>query len=229
MSQKIVKLIKKNKNKFGLVLDLDYRKLPHFELDLSKNNKDFKNLDISSPREFQDYIFKKLNQTKSIFAVGKYNENRCIYDHSNLFSGSQRRTIHLGIDLWVNARTKVLCPFDARAHSFNYNDSEGDYGPTIILEHELEGEKFFTLYGHLSLNSLKNIQRGKLFKKGQIIGKVGNYPVNGNWAPHLHFELITDMQNMSGDYPGVTSIKKRKEFLHLCPNPNLILQIKGLN
>ena len=66
------------------------------------------------------------------------------------------------------------------------------------------------------------------FTAGEQIAKIGNYPINGNWPPHLHFQLITDMQGKKGDFYGVSSLEDRNHYLEICPDPNLILNIRSL-
>lgn len=221
----ITSILKKNRKNFGKIIDIDTS--GSFVLDLSNKNGGLSSVNISNTSEFDSYIKGVIRKNRAHFAVGRYNEDRTIYQ-SDLFSGKSRRTIHLGIDLWVPSGTKILAPLAGLVHSFANNKAEGDYGPTIILEHELQGVKFYTLYGHLSLDSLNSLYEGKQIKLGEMMGKVGNFPINGNWPSHLHFQIITDMRGMRGDFPGVASSEKIEEFLEICPNPNLILQIPGL-
>ena len=82
---------------------------------------------------------------------------------------------------------------------------------------------FYTLYGHLSKDSLSNLKVGQTFTKGQQIGNIGNYPENGNWPPHLHFQIILDMLGLSGDYPGVAYHDEREIWKSICPDPSLFL------
>ena len=99
--------------------------------------------------------------------IGKYNEDRTIYT-AKQYLGKNPRTIHLGIDLFAPPGTKILCPVDGKVHSFQNNQGEGDYGPTIILEHN----GFYTLYGHLTLSSIENLEIGQEFKAGFLITPV---------------------------------------------------------
>ena len=101
----------------------------------------------------------------------------------------------------------------------------GDYGPTIILEHEIEGFTFYTLYGHLSLESLEGKSVGQIVKKGQKIAELGKPPINGDYAPHLHFQIIKNIENKKGDYSGVCSEKDLDFYTENCPNPNFLLKI----
>src|SRR5690349_12009347 len=80
-----------------------------------------------------------------------------------------------------------VAPLDAIVHSFAFNNQQGDYGATIILTHKIEEISFFTLYGHLSLSSIKNIQEGQRIEKGDVFAEFGIPIENGHWPPHLHF------------------------------------------
>ncbi|MNX43456.1 hypothetical protein D3C86_739100 [compost metagenome] len=118
-----------------------------------------------------------------------------------------------------------MAPLDGKVHSFKNNIGLGDYGPTIILEHEVENEKFYTLYGHLSLESIKDLNVGKQFKKGEQIATLGNAAVNGDYAPHVHFQIIQDIEDYWGDYPGVCNSNDLNFYIENCPDPNLLLKI----
>jgi len=110
-------------------------------------------------------------------------------------------------------------------HSFAFNNQFGDYGATLILSHNIEEVSFHTLYGHLSLNSIKNFREGENVRKGDVIGEFGIPMENGQWPPHLHFQVIVDMEDQIGDYPGVCKYSEREKYLNNCPDPDLILQM----
>jgi murein DD-endopeptidase MepM/ murein hydrolase activator NlpD len=138
---------------------------------------------------------------------------------------AEPRRLHLGVDIWGPAGTKVMAPLPGIVHSFAFNNNDSDYGATLILTHNLDGTGFHTLYGHISLNSIKNLYEGQRIAKGEVIAEFGMRYENGNWPPHLHFQLIADMQDWKGDYPGVCRFSERQQWLDNCPNPNLILQM----
>jgi len=205
--------------------DLNGKKI--FHLDLSIANEELNTFNLFSVEELQAYIEMKLLQNKAEVAVGGYSEDRMIYRKSAHFgTGDDARSIHLGVDIWLSEKTDILAPLDARVHSFQNNDTFGDYGPTIILEHELQGEKFFTLYGHLSLSSIEHLKVGRSIRKGECFAQLGNSTENGKWPPHLHFQLIREMGDKRGDFPGVASKNEKDQMLEICPNPNLILNLK---
>jgi peptidoglycan LD-endopeptidase LytH len=214
--------------KFLPPLDYDFSNMEIMDLDLSVGNSYFEKFDKIDNSIIEKYIVNKLKEQVADIAIGGYGEDRAIYRKSTHFGkGEDARTIHLGIDLWCQAGTKVLAPFQGKVHSFADNSNFGDYGPTVILEHEIPEGKFYTLYGHLSKKSLESISEGKYFKTGEPFAEIGDATENGNWPPHLHFQLILDMSGKSGDFPGVASAKDKDYFLKVCPNPNIFIKAKS--
>jgi len=169
-------------------------------------------------------------EANAAVAVGRYDEPRPVYS-SPLFSASsnptdERRTIHLGTDLFVSPGTPVSAPFDATIHSFADNQATLDYGPVVILKHRTGDDlEFFSLYGHLSRESLSLLRVGNPIARGQAFARVGTAEENGGWTPHLHFQLILDLLDLSTDFPGVAFPSHRDVFTSLSPDPNLILGI----
>lgn len=176
---------------------------------------------------FTRYINSRLAAAGAVYGIGGYNEHRTIYSRSKVFDaeGEEPRRLHLGIDIWGKPYTKVMAPLDGIVHSFAFNNAFGDYGATIILSHQIEGLPFYTLYGHLSLNSLKNLYEGQNIKAGDVFAEFGIPFENGQWPPHLHFQIIRDMEGRKGDYPGVCKFSEREKYLDNCPDPDLILGI----
>lgn len=185
--------------------------------DLSGKGPEWEEIDLSDTEALSTLIRKKLGDSPA--AVGGYGEHRVFYERSPLFQGEEPRSIHLGADVWIEARTPVYAPLEGAVHSYADNDAFGDYGPTIVLQHELEGQRFHTLYGHLDHASLEWPEAGKDVKGGTVIGWVGPEEVNGNWPPHLHFQVIIDMERMKGDYPGVARPSEKGAYLANCPDP----------
>ncbi len=209
------------------VIDLTIENLKYIEIDLSIHNADLKKLDVSLASTLGNYITNHIKKHNAHVAFGGYNETRNIYKRSTHFNdeSAAERNIHLGVDLWCDANTPVLAPLDATVHSFKNNTNYGDYGPTIILKHIVKNVEFYTLYGHLSLNSITDLKVGKKIKQGEQIAVLGDATVNGNYPPHLHFQIIKDLQGFKGDYPGVCSLRNSTFYLSNCPNPNIILKL----
>jgi 4-aminobutyrate aminotransferase-like enzyme len=123
----------------------------------------------------------------------------------------------------------VLAPLDGVVHSAAENLNPLDYGPTVVLEHQAGpgGPQFYTLYGHLARDSVSTLKPGDAVRSGSVIARIGTLAENGGWPPHLHFQLITDLLDMRGDFPGVADPAERRVWLSLAPDPNLVAHIPG--
>lgn len=214
---------------FAGVVPVNWHQNRHLRLDLSAANPELAAQNLRDTALFSAYVFAQIADSRAVAAVGGYLEDRAIYRRSPHFGGSEPRTIHLGIDIWMPAGTPVSAPLAGKVHSFQDNASYGDYGPTIILAHELAGRTFYTLYGHLGRDSLHGLHQGRVFGPGEQLGSIGNFPENGDWPPHLHFQVIADMRGNRGDFPGVAARSQRETYRQCCPDPNIILGIPGLD
>jgi murein DD-endopeptidase MepM/ murein hydrolase activator NlpD len=196
-------------------------------LDLSISNEKILSSKLESAKDYEIFIQKHLDDNKGKIAFGGYQEIRNLYKKSTVFNteNTEERNIHIGLDLWINESASVHAALDGKIHSFQNNTALGDYGPTIIVQHQLYGHVFQTLYGHLSEESLIGKQVGDPVTKGEQIGNLGLPPINGDYAPHLHFQIIIDMENNFGDYPGVCSSKMLDFYCANCPDPNVLLKI----
>lgn len=196
-------------------------------LNFTESNQELSRVDLKNHPNFQDFVNQQLNGKK--FGIGGYMENRQIYRRSDVFAfGETYRNIHLGIDIWGPEGTPVYAPLSGTVHSFQDNAGFGNYGPTIILQHNIQGETFFSLYGHLQFSDLKDLYEGREFAKGELLCHLGGEEENGNWPPHLHFQLILDMKRLKGDFPGVCSSEDEVYYKSICPDPNLLIRFTGL-
>ena len=160
------------------------------------------------------------------FLAGGYLEARSFYA-SDAFSfegnsGKEYRTIHLGLDVWIPAQTAIHAPLAGRIVGFKDNDLTRDYGPTIILEHSYSQGTFYTLYGHLSRQTLTAHQLGDQIEQNQFLAWTGQTDENGGWSPHLHFQIIHDMLTLQHDFPGACRPKELEVMSSLCPDPMLL-------
>lgn len=204
---------------------IDFSK--YLPLDLSSTNTELVENKPESAADFERFITDFLKRNNAEVAYGGYIEGRSLYKRSSIFRNDSipERNIHIGLDLWTKEGTSVLAPLDGKVHSFKNNVGLGDYGPTIILEHEIENEIFYTLYGHLSLESIENLTVGAVFTKGEQIASLGNSSINGDYAPHVHFQIIRNLGDYWGDYPGVCNTNDLNFYIENCPDPNLLLKI----
>lgn len=205
---------------------------PCHVLDLSADNPALGGFDPGVTPDFTAFIERQTVAAGAAYAAGGYGENRTLYAMSAVFSPqggeSEPRTLHLGVDLWLAAGNSVHAVLPGRVHSCQDNAAFGDYGPTLILEHDIDGRRFYTLYGHLARESLAESPVGRTVQAGDLLGWLGTPEVNVGWPPHLHFQIITDLLDYVGDYPGVCRPSEASVWLVRCPDPNGLLRIPAL-
>ena len=192
-------------------------------MDLSGQRADFTPDVYEDLGRFSAWVEEMLREAGADYGIGGYAEDREMYARSRVFDGyGAPRRLHLGIDIWAPAGTPVFAPLSGAVHSVGIRDEAGDYGGVLILSHELDGQVFHTLYGHLS-RSVGEWKAGDRVRAGQCIARLGSPSENGYWPPHLHFQAIRDMEGMTGDYPGVCRRADRERYLKNCPDPTPLL------
>jgi murein DD-endopeptidase MepM/ murein hydrolase activator NlpD len=195
-------------------------------LDLSENNKALTPEIFENTALFSDFIDSMLQQAGARYGIGGYLENRKVYARSRVFDAgmknSEPRTLHLGLDIWGKAGTPVMAPMEGIVHSKGNHTEYGNYGATIILQHQLGEQRFYTLYGHLSFIDLE-IEVGSIVSGGEVFAHFGVPEENGQWPPHLHFQVIENLEGNEGDYPGVCATSQKERFAYNCPNPGFIV------
>src|SRR6266849_2723528 len=252
-SASLRKWLGENAHNAASLLDTDLRTAPSMVLDFSVGSK-FLGADpaAADPAILTERIFAEMKRVGAPVAIGRYDEARAIYC-SALFGASEnptdeRRTIHLGIDLQVQAGSAVRAPLDGVVQAMAHNSAALDYGPVVILRHSIndskgaspsqlrinkvlalpgssEAQEFFTLYGHLALQTLSRLRVGQTIARGEKFAEVGATQENGGWTPHLHFQIISDLLELGTDFPGVCRASERGVWTSLSPDPNLLLGI----
>ena len=202
-------------------------------LDLSMGSLELGNQsNVLDGIQLNEQIQVAIKHSRKPIGLGKYNEVRPFYT-SNAFKhegndGPEWRTVHIGLDVFVAADVPVFAPIDGIVHSVVDNAGDRNYGPTVILQHDVEPElTFYTLYGHLSRSTLTHLKPGDKVLAGDQFSSLGNFEENGGWAPHLHFQIILDLLGKQGDFPGVARPGQIEVWKSICPNPWLL--IDGFN
>jgi 4-aminobutyrate aminotransferase-like enzyme/Ser/Thr protein kinase RdoA (MazF antagonist) len=230
-AERIKRWLEANAGSAASILDVDLRTAQSIVFDLSVGST-FLGAD---PRTLEappltEKIFHEMKCAGASVGVGRYDEPRLLYT-SPLFGASgnptdERRTVHLGMDLFVEPHAPLSAPLDGVVHLIANNSAPLDYGPVVILRHAIsDGEEFFTLYGHLSKDSLVSLKAGQRVSRGQQFARAGSAQENGGWTPHLHFQVILDLLELGADFPGVACASQRSEWTSLSPDPNLLLGI----
>ena len=220
-------------NDFAAVLPFDLRMEPFATLDLSVGSLDLGGGDRFPTERISALVAAKRAETAAAVLVGRYLEPRLLYGeaefHDEGLERPERRTVHLGVDLFVEAGTPVRAPLEGRVVSVVDNAGAGNYGPTVILAHRAgpDGPAFHTLYGHLSPSCLEALVPGQSVAAGELLGAVGDTDRNGGWTPHLHLQVVLDLLDGTGDFPGVARPSDRDLYAGLCPDPGLLLGAPG--
>src|SRR5712672_2122145 len=234
-SEALRKWLVDNAESAASVLDVDLRTAPSVVFDFGVGSP-FLGADPAAgdPSVLSERTCAEMERTGACVGIGRYDEARSLYT-SALFGSSEkptdeRRTVHLGIDLQVRPGSAVRAPLDGVVHAFANNRAPLDYGPVVILRHALPksaggAQEFFTLYGHLSASTLEKLRVGQQIARGEKFAEVGATAENGGLAPHLHFQIITDLLEYGTDFPGVARASERSVWTRLCPDPNLLLGI----
>jgi len=222
--RRVVTTLQRHQAEIMPVLRAPYAGTSPYWFTFSENNPDLSDIDMAHPEQLQNYITSTVAAAGQAFGVGHYNEDRVIYQQSSLFQDgtAEPRSVHLAYDLWLPVGTPLYAPLSATIHSVQNNNRFLDYGATIILEHMLDDVRFYSLYGHLALRSLADKVPGQAITQGEEFAWIGAPNENGQWAPHVHAQIICDLLGRSGDFPGVARPSERDYYTTLCPDPSLL-------
>ena len=232
-SREVVDWVQNNEGEFSSIVDCDLGVDPLLIMDTSVGSPY-----LPSPSELFDpdlaerEIFRAIEDGGYRAGIGKYDEYRLIYSSKDFVDETaHQRTLHLGIDIFMRSGTAIYSPMEGEIYGIADNDSPLDYGGTIILKHAVNHNgnplEFFTLYGHLKPSTVFRHQIGDRISPGQKIAEMGDTTENGNWAPHVHFEIITDILGQTDTFVGVGSHAHRDTWLSLCPNPVVMLGLQN--
>ncbi len=169
-------------------------------------------------------IMAQVGREGAAFGVGLYGEDRGIYQGDAYEMAGARRSVHLGVDIFAPAGEPVSAPFAGKV-AFIHDDAVAyGFGPTVLLEHEIDGgARFWTLYGHLSRDSVAKLSAGQAIAKGEVFAAFGSANENGNWAPHLHFQVVTDHLGLGGQMHGVGVRDQWQVWREVSPDPSVVL------
>jgi len=216
--------------RFAPLIGRDLRTTPVAPIDLSAGSALVSSEPSeNTPAELDLRIQRRLAERGATVGAGGYDEARLIYAWPNEPTGTEPRTIHIGLDLSLAPGSPLHAPLDGVVHGFENAAAYHDYGPVIVLRHRTDGPdsvEFYSLYGHLSCDSLEGLRVGQPIAKGAVFARVGSAPSNGDWWTHVHVQLVTDLLDVPCNVDGVVRASQRRVWKSLCPDPNLILGIR---
>jgi 4-aminobutyrate aminotransferase-like enzyme len=183
-------------------------------LDLSVGSDDLRDGVWERPGAVRAHIARALKERGSGLGLGRHAEARLSYTRYD--SPVEPETIHLGVEVFVPAETAVFAPLEGSVARLGWNE--------LIVRHEpAAGCAFYTRYAGLAPADLLTL--GGRVQRGQVLGRVASADVGAPLPPHLHFQLACDLP---GDLPALAAGAERAVWLSICPDPNLVLNIPGL-
>jgi murein DD-endopeptidase MepM/ murein hydrolase activator NlpD len=193
----------------------DYQNIEKFFI---KSQKKRLNPRLAQYRQKFNDIF--LRKSGASYLIGRFGEDRIeMLRHGDL--AKEKFTIHLGIDIFCKNLELVYCPYDGEIVRMGNSPGPEGYGHYVFIKHQIKKQTWYSFYGHLGKAKVK---LGPIMK-GQVIGKLGDWPENGGWSRHLHFEVLKKLPQ-GGPPDGYCQLSKfyifKKNFL----DPNLVLQLK---
>ena len=225
---KVLDFLWKNKSYFSNVvgknlLGARYLSLNVGECDLPENPNKISKIEAAT--------LGQPNQNKICPLIGRYLEPRLIYSSEDFRIGkylnSDRRTIHLGVDIFLPEGTDIYAPMDGEVFHLAVQPKYLDYGGLLILKHYTDtGEVFFSLFGHIAKKSVKKLKIGMKVAKGSVIASIGNIKENGGWLPHLHLQLALSIDGLEDIWPGVANPNEITFWEQYCPNPSYFLNLE---
>ncbi|WP_088323770.1 peptidoglycan DD-metalloendopeptidase family protein [Polaribacter tangerinus] len=203
----------------------------HLDLSVHSNfingKDDFNNLTF-----FEGKIMDLQKTIPNKIIAGGYLEKRALYTSSiyerKTTEGTEKRNTHLGLDFWLPENTPVHAILDGEVVCTSDDSYHKGYGGLLILKHQLKHFHFYTLYGHNTIKSVLKHRIGSFVKKGDEIAVLANATENGDWVPHLHFQVMLTLLDYTNDFPGVTFESELEIWKSICPNPNLLFKLPNL-
>lgn len=228
-ADRVTRWLAAHQHEFAPVLGCDLRHTPVAPLDFSVGSALIaSDPTYNEPTALDARIASVLREHGASIGAGGYCEPRLIYHWPNEPRSQEPRTVHIGLDLSLASGSPLRAPMDGIVHGFEDADAHHDYGPVIVLRHETtdtEPVTFYTLYGHLTRDSLDGLAVGQRVTKGSEFARIGSAPTNGHWWAHVHMQLITDMFDVPCNVDGAVRASQLPVWRSVCPDPNLILGI----
>jgi 4-aminobutyrate aminotransferase-like enzyme/Ser/Thr protein kinase RdoA (MazF antagonist) len=204
--------------------DIDLNQAPMVDLSVEGSSIPQDPFSIQ-PHEAQQLINPNLQ-----LALGYYLEPRLVYTDKAFKNGSwpssNRRTVHLGLDIFAPAGTALHAPLAAKVEAIDNRQANLDYGGVVILRHQSpRGDDFYSLYGHLNPSSVTQLKVGQELSAGDVFAHLGEPSHNGGWDPHVHVQLALSIEGMGYDWPGAVDPDDINLWQSVCPNPSLLLNL----
>lgn len=112
---------------------------------------------------------------------------------------------HLGVDIAMPRGTPVMATAPGTVTQVKNSDLQAGYGNYVEIDH---GNGMVTRYAHLEEIQ---VRYGAKVARGQTIGTAGSS--GGSVAPHVHYEILRDGQNVDPVYYMVQGLSPSEHYL----------------
>ncbi len=132
---------------------------------------------------FARRVFAAMREAGAAIGAGGYDEARLIYAADAFATGAvtdERRTIHIGLDLTLPAGSPLYAPLDGVVHGFEDAAARLDYGPVIVLRHDIPGDEprvvLHALRASRSRSRSRDCTSARRIKAGERFAAIGAPP-----------------------------------------------------
>ncbi|WP_281930391.1 aminotransferase class III-fold pyridoxal phosphate-dependent enzyme [Roseibium album] len=223
---RVMRWLERNAHDFASVVKPENARPGAVVFDFTANASYAAELSRFDGPQFDRFCEDAISDAGADFGIGVYGEDRTVYksDAFEMANPSIRRSVHLGIDIFAPDCEPVYAPFAGKVAFFHDDAVSNGFGPTVLLEHETdEGDVFWTLYGHLSRRGCEKLTIGQTVETGEAFAEFGPRPENGEWPPHLHFQIVTDHLGLEARMHGVGVRRQWAVWRDISPDPSVIL------
>lgn len=185
-----------------------------------------------NPNNDPDHVESRSAQLQRILGVdwfyGGWMEDRSIV-WSDTYLRETGNFLHLADDFNVPAGTMVFCVADGPiVHMGTDSPLKGGWGGHIVQKIQFHGKPHALIYCHLGFMQPRDTPCD--ISKGDFIGLVGNKSENGGWGPHLHLQLVADIDDvtdwahfMDKEIDGYGKVSDIEYWAKRCPDPTPLI------
>ncbi len=149
------------------------------------------------PLSRQRFNNKMLERTGARYLVSRYGEDRAPMLKGSVID-KEKRTIHLGVDIFCKDLEAVHAPCDGKIVVKNREDESHSFGNYVVFQPE-DAPNLYLFLGHLSAELP---EESTTFKRGETLARLGDFTLNenGGWSRHLHLQILKELPE-AGEAP----------------------------
>lgn len=184
-----------------------------------------------NPFNDPDFCEERKNELTALLGVswiyGGWMEDRSII-WSDTYLKDTGAFLHLGIDITVPAGTLVHAVASGEIlHVGTDVPFVGGWGGHVVQRIVYQGKSCALIYAHLG--TIQATEK-TVWEKGSEIGAVGDKDENGHWSPHLHVQIVRDIEGVTDwqrflddEIDGYGKVVDIADWARRCPDPTSLI------